>query len=233
MPAKNRIKTYVEDSFYHIYNRGVEKRQIFMDEQDIGVFLSYLKTYLLPRDDKVLKSITADPRKSYKEKSIASRALLLNNFSSELEMTAYTTMPNHFHFLVYQTSPDAIDRFMNSLGTRYTMYFNKRYKRVGPLFQGIYKGALVESDERLVYLSRYIHRNILSLPKELQRKFPSSYPVYLNQIKQEWVKPERILAHFSKAEYDSYREFVEIEDMDENNKEAVTLSKVALDIESE
>ena len=233
MPAKNRIKTYVEDSFYHIYNRGVEKRQIFMDERDIGVFLSYIKTYLLPRDDKALKSITADPRTSYKEKSIASRALLLNNFSSELEMTAYTTMPNHFHFLVYQTSPDAIDRFMNSLGTRYTMYFNKRYQRVGPLFQGLYKGVLVESDEQLLYLSRYIHRNIRSLPQELQLKYPSSYPVYLNQIKQEWVKPERILAHFSKAEYDSYREFVEIEDMDENNKEAVTLSKVALDIESE
>jgi len=233
MPARNRLKTYVEDSFYHIYNRGVEKRQIFMDEQDIGVFLSYLKTYLLPRDEKTLKDIVVDPRKNPKERGDASRLLALNNFSAELEMTAYTTMPNHFHFLVYQTTPDAIDRFMNSLGTRYTMYFNKRYQRVGPLFQGIYKGALVESDERLLYLSRYIHRNIRSLPPELQLKYPSSYPIYLGLAKQEWVKPERILAYFSKAEYDSYREFVNIEDMDENNKEAIILSKVALDIESE
>jgi REP element-mobilizing transposase RayT len=201
-----------------------------MDEQDIGVFLSYIKTYLLPRDEKTLKNIIADPVKLYKERIDASRALLLNNFSSELEMTAYTTMPNHFHFLVYQTAPDTIDRFMNSLGTRYTMYFNKRYKRVGPLFQGIYKGVLVESDEQSLYLSRYIHRNVRSLPEELRSKFPSSYPVYLGKTKQEWVKPERILAHFSTAEYDSYREFVEIEDMDENNKEAVTLSKVGLDI---
>src|SRR3990167_5318888 len=227
MPAKNRIKPYVENSFYHLYNRGVEKRRIFMDEQDIGVFLSYLKTYLLPKDEKGLRDIIADPRKNPKEKDDASRLLVLNNFSAELEMTSYATMPNHFHFLVYQTSPDAIDRFMNSLGTRYTMYFNKRYQRVGPLFQGLYKGVLVESDEQLLYLSRYIHRNIRSLPQELQLKYPSSYPVYLNQIKQEWVKPERVLAHFSKAEYDSYLEFVEIEDMDESNKEAVILSKVA------
>lgn len=233
MPAKNRIKTYVEDSFYHIYNRGVEKRQIFMDEQDIGVFLSYLKTYLLPRDDKSLKDIIVDSLKSPKDRSDASRILALNNFSTDLEMTAYTTMPNHFHFLVYQTVPDAIDRFMNSLCTRYTMYFNKRYDRVGPLFQGIYKGVLIDSDERLLYLSRYIHRNIRSLPPELQLKYPSSYPVYLGTSKQEWVKPERILAHFSTAEYDSYREFVEIEDMDENNKEASTLLKVAIDTESE
>ncbi|KKQ38573.1 MAG: hypothetical protein US55_C0004G0023 [Candidatus Levybacteria bacterium GW2011_GWC2_37_7] len=205
MPAKNRIKPYVENSCYHIFNRGVEKRRIFMDEQDIGVFLSYLKTYLLPKDEKQLRDIIADSSKSPKQKDDAARLLELNNFSGELEMVSYTTMPNHFHFLVYQEAPDAIDRFMNSLGTRYTMYFNKRYQRVGPLFQGVYKGVLVESDDQLLYLTRYIHRNILSLPRDLRDKFPSSYPVYLKQIKQEWVKPERILLNFSDSGYNSAR----------------------------
>ena len=203
-----------------------------MDEQDIGVFLSYLKTYLLPKDEKGLRDIIANPRKNPKEKDDASRLLVLNNFSAELEMISCATMPNHFHFLVYQTAPDAIDRFMNSLGTRYTMYFNKRYQRVGPLFQGIYKGVLVESDEQLLYLTRYIHRNILSLPQDLRDKFPSSYPVYLKQIKQEWVKPERILVNFSDSGYNSYREFMETDDMDENRKEALLLNKLALDFDA-
>lgn len=231
MPAKNRIKTYVENSFQHLYNRGVEKRRIFMDQQDIGVFQSYIKTYLLPKDENRLKNIIADPRKNPKEKDDASRLLALNNFSGELEMISYTTMPNHFHFLIYQTAPDAIDRFMNSLGTRYTMYFNKRYQRVGPLFQGIYKGVLVQSDEQLLYLTRYIHRNQLSIPPELRLQFPSSLPVYLGEIKQEWVKPDRILLNFSDSGYNSYREFMETDDMDENTKEALTISKVALDFD--
>lgn len=233
MPAKNRIKTYVENSYYHLYNRGVEKRRIFMDQQDVGVFSSYIKTYLLPKDEDRFKNIIADPRTTPKEKDDASRLLSLNNFSGELEMIAYTTMPNHFHFLIYQTAPDTIDRFMNSLGTRYTMYFNKRYQRVGPLFQGLYKGVLVESDEQLLYLTRYIHRNQLSLPQDQRIQFPSSLPVYLGETKQEWVKPDRILLNFSDSGYNSYREFMETDDMDENTKEALTISKVALDLSAD
>ena len=55
MPAKNRIKSYQAESYYHLYNRGVEKRIIFQDEQDYAVFLSYLQTYLLPKDEKSLR----------------------------------------------------------------------------------------------------------------------------------------------------------------------------------
>src|SRR3989338_7580663 len=229
MPAKNRIKPYVENSFYHLYNRGVEKRQIFMDAQDYGVFLSYLKTYLLPKDEKRLKDIIADPRKNPKEKGDASDLLVLNNFADELELNSFIAMPNHFHFLVYQTLPNAIDRFMNSLWTRYAMYFNKRYDRVGPLFQGCYKGALVETDERLLYLSRYIHRNSRSLPEGLRQTIPSSYPVYLGKIRQEWVKPERILSNFNGMGYDSYQSFVESDDNDEEIKAAISIEILALD----
>lgn len=232
MPAKNRIKQYVENSFYHLYNRGVEKRQIFMDEQDYSVFLSYLKTYLLPKDEKQLKDIIADPRKNPKEKGDASDLLVLNNFADELELNSYTTMPNHFHFLVYQTTPNTIDRFMNSLGTRYTMYFNKRYNRVGPLFQGCYKGVLVETDEQLLYMSRYIHRNSWYLPERLRQTIPSSYPVYLGKIHQEWVKPERILSNFAVTGFNSYQSFVESDDNDEEVKAAITIDKLAFDLET-
>ena len=159
MPAKNSIKTYTENGYYHLYNRGVEKRTIFQGEQDYAVFLSYLKTYLMPKNEDDLRQKLADPTISYKEKENIIKLLRLNNFADEITLIAYCLMPNHFHFLVKQNSANGIDRFMNSLGTRYTMYFNRKYKRVGSLYQDVYKAVMVGSDEQLLHLTRYIHRN--------------------------------------------------------------------------
>ena len=80
MAAKNSIKIYVEDGYYHIYNRGVEKRLIFLDQQDYGVFISYLKEYLSPKDEKSLRQKLSNPDTSYKEKDKTLKALRLNNF---------------------------------------------------------------------------------------------------------------------------------------------------------
>ena len=111
-------------------------------------------------------------------------------------------MPNHFHFFVKQKSLGSIDNFMNSLATRYTMYFNRKYKRVGHLYQGVYKAVLITSDEQFVHLSVYIHKQ--SLPSQ-----PSSYSDYLLKSKTEWVHPEDVLLYFSKSENrHSYENFV-------------------------
>jgi len=157
MPAKNRTKIYVENGYYHLYNRGVEKRNIFLDQQDYGVFLCYLKEYLTPRDEKQLKKILANTKTSYREKAKILKILALNNFSEEITLIAYCLMPNHFHFLLKQKNAGSIDQLMNSLGTRYTMYFNKKYNRVGVLYQGVYKAVLVSTDDQLLHLTRYIH----------------------------------------------------------------------------
>ncbi|MBI4991459.1 transposase [Candidatus Gottesmanbacteria bacterium] len=175
MPSKNEVKIYRENTFYHLYNRGVEKRIIFIDQQDYSVFLSYLKAYLLPKDEESLQKKLADKKTNYKEKDTIIKLLRLNNFSETLELLAYYLMPNHFHFLVYQKTADAIDKFMNSLITRYVMYFNRKYKRVGPLFQGIYKAVSVETNEQLIHLSRYIHLQSLALQGQpLQGNQPSN-----------------------------------------------------------
>ncbi|MCL5784741.1 MAG: transposase [Patescibacteria group bacterium] len=221
MPAKNSIKTYQENSYYHLYNRGVEKRPIFQDDQDYIVFLSYIKEYLLPKDENALKNKLADPNTSYKEKDKILRALRLNNFHDEIELIAYCLMPNHFHFLVRQKSTISIDRFMNSLGIRYAMYFNRKYTRVGALFQDVYKAVLVESDPQLLNLSRYIHRNPISNSTKSKSASqvdvlcayfsqPSSLPEYLGQRKTEWIHPEEILSYFSKTNPQlSYQAFIE------------------------
>jgi len=163
MPAKNSRKIFAPNSYYHIYNRGVEKRTIFLEDIDYNVFLSYIQTYILPKDEKTLNYIISDPKAEWKEKNKAIKLLRLNNFFKSLSLISYALMPNHFHFLVKQKEENIIDRFMNSFCTRYSMYFNKKYKRIGTLFQGVYKAVLVDSDEQLHHLSRYIHRNPLPL----------------------------------------------------------------------
>ncbi len=212
MAAKNSVKDFVPGGIYHIYNRGVEKRIIFLDDQDRAVFLSYLKTYLLPKDEKALHGVLANSNSSYKEKDLALKALKLNNFADSMTLLSYCLMPNHFHFLVKQTDADTIDRFMNSFGVRYSMYFNRKYRRVGPLFQGIYKAVLVTTDEQLLHLSRYIHRNPIALASQdtLLRGYSySSYPQYLGLNHAAWVHPEDILAYFSKSQHQGYQKFVE------------------------
>lgn len=211
MPAKNSIKQFISDSYYHLYNRGVEKRKIFLDEQDYSIFLSYLRTYLLPKDINNLETILANPEASWKEKDKALKLLRMNNFYSTLILLAYCLMPNHFHLLIRQIDSTTIDRFMNSLCTRYSMYFNRKYKRVGKLFQGVYKAVLVTTDEQLLHLTRYIHCNPSLQGIALRSYNYSSYPEYLGSRHTEWITRETVIAHFTKTGFNSYQFFVEDE----------------------
>lgn len=202
MPAKNSTKTYVENGYYHIYNRGVEKRKIFMDRQDYAVFLSYLKEYLLPKNEKELYERLSDPNISSRERDKVLKIISLNNFNKEISFLAYALMPNHFHFFIKQKSAGTIDRFMNSLATRYTMYFNRKYKRVGHLYQDVYKAVTVTDEKQFIYLSSYIHKQ--ALPYQ-----PSSYTDYIGNSKTAWVYPDEILSFFSKINPSlSYENFV-------------------------
>ena len=223
MPGKNVLKVYLENSYYHLYNRGVEKRKIFQGEQDYAVFLSYLKNYLLPKDEKNLRQLLSVPNISYREKDNLLQLLHLNNFADQVTLIAYCLMPNHFHLLLKQNSKIAIDRFMRSLCTRYTMFFNKKYKRVGPLCQSVYKAVPVESDEQLLYLTSYIHRNPLSETDNLFSQ-PSSLAEYLGQRNTSWLHPEEILKFFSKSNPNiSYDTFVR------QSEDLSSVSKLLLD----
>ena len=221
MPSANETKEYVENGYYHIYNRGVEKRLIFQDEQDSVVFLSYLKEYLLPKNEEELSKKLSDQNLPYKERVKTIRLLRMNNFADEITLLAYCLMPNHFHMLIKQKSASSIDKFMNSMATRYTMYFNQKYKRVGPLYQGVYKAVLITRDEQLLHLTRYIHQNPQGKKKHLEKSHaenllysqPSSYPEYAGKRKTMWIKCEEILAYFSKTNSKfSYEAFVNSEE---------------------
>lgn len=211
MPSRNIIRQFTENGVYHVYNRGVEKRDIFLDDQDYAVFLHLLKYYLSPIDPKEVH-----PLMEFQNFAVI-KPKPLSNIEKEVNLIAYCLMPNHFHLLIQQISIDGITKLLRRVSTTYAMYFNKRYKRVGYLFQGPYKAKLVENDSYLLHLSRYIHLN----PSELIRRnlidYPySSYKYYLGTAKAGWVKPDLILAYFDKSkllpslnEYPSYQRFVE------------------------
>lgn len=209
MTAKNAIKIYVENGFYHAYNRGVEKRDIFLDTQDYQVFLHFLKRYLTKPPE---SSDRVTPGWKF-------------DLFDKIQLIAYCLMPNHFHLMLKQSTKETMIEFMRSLSNSYVRYFNEKYRRVGPLFQGRYKAVLVEGESYLLHLTCYIHLN----PQELEdfeearpgtrsglRDYPySSYGEYLGIRNTTWIHPEEILVFFKTAQKTnpkdilSYQSFVE------------------------
>lgn len=213
MPSKNAIKEYEAGAYYHIYNRGVEKRLIFLDDQDYKTFLSYLKFYLTIPKPEIIQSLQGVSLKAIPPSRIS------RNYQGEIILLAYCLMPNHFHLLVRQNSDSAINFFMRSLATKYVRYFNTRYNRIGHLFQDTYKAVKIETENQWIHLSKYIHRNPLDLPtyKESPCRLSdfnySSYPNYLGLYQQSWINPQEILSCFGRNPSASYEKFV-TEDQD-------------------
>lgn len=211
MPARNVVKTYLENSYYHIYNRGIEKRIIFLDESDCVMFLFYLKLYLQPKLE-LIQEISIKPNRKLR--------FLLSNLSEEVTLISYSLMPNHIHLLVKQTTIDGITKLMRRLTTAYVMYFNRKYDRVGPLFQNKYKACIIDSDEYLLHLSRYIHLNPVNLNTIIDFTNYSSYANFIGKRRSSWLNPNDVLQHFSTnpdtvPQYE-YKKFVE--DFNKNQK---------------
>lgn len=183
MPSRNRVKIYAGDSFYHIYNRGVNKRRIFIEEDDYAVFLNLIKRYL-----------GSAPIKDKKGREY-------DWLHDDLELLAFCLMPNHFHLLIYQKSPESMTRLLRGVGGSYTTYFNKKYGRIGPLFQDRFKASRIDNQAYLQHISRYIHLN----PEDYRGWDFSSYPHYLGKKQAAWLTHDRITEMFEK---DEYKEFV-------------------------
>ena len=132
-------------AFVHAYNRGVNKSLIFLDDQDYRNFIYRAK---------ILLGIEPLPKRTVKG-GLRLKPLPVKS----LEILCYCLMPNHFHFLVKQNETDGLRMFLHRLCTSYSSYFNKKYKRVGHIFQGIYKSKQILEDSYLTQLTGYIHLN--------------------------------------------------------------------------
>jgi putative transposase len=139
-----------EGEYYHLYNRGVEKRDIFLTQDDRNRFKRLL--YLANGTERFIFRDIED--KELKE---------IGRGEPLVAIAAWVLMPNHFHILVREVVEGGTTTFMKKLCTGYSTYFNKRHGRVGPLFQGRYKSQHVESDTHLKYLFAYIHLNPVKL----------------------------------------------------------------------
>lgn len=201
MPAKNIVKSFIPNGYYHIYNRGVEKRDIFLDKQDCVVFQRYLKLYL--GNPQEVKNIQI-PRV---------QVFLQNNMHDEIDLLSFSLMPNHIHLQLKQKNTDSISRFMKRLTTSYVMYFNRKYKRVGALFQNVYKAAYIPNELYLLHLSRYIHLNPQNITHPLIDFLDfCSFPYYLAEKEASWIKKDEILSYFNSYKAnnkgESYKDFV-------------------------
>ena len=132
-------KLFAPDNYYHIYNRGNAKQNIFLDNQDFNFFISKLKQNLMPNDEDKTRMILLPP----------------NSFS----IINYCLMPNHFHILLKQNIEIPTSKLLSKLCTSYSKYFNKKYDRVGHVFQDQFKQVLIDGNSYLVWLSAYIHQN--------------------------------------------------------------------------
>ncbi|MDO8474224.1 MAG: transposase [bacterium] len=164
---------FEKGKIYHVYNRGVEKRSIFLSEGDRWRFLQGLYLFndetgsanLLYRLEQEKGKMHFGILREYMARHGAKRKPLVRIMADCLKS-------NHFHMAIEETTENGISRFMQKLGTGYTKYFNTKYERVGPLFQGPFKAVEVKSDEQLMYLLAYI--NAINPGQELEPELKSA-----------------------------------------------------------
>ncbi|MCX6757431.1 MAG: transposase [Candidatus Nomurabacteria bacterium] len=137
-----RKQSFAINEFYHLYNRGTEKRTIFLEKKDYEHFLFLMHICNTSKSIELRKI----------GKNFDRKETLVN-------IGAYCLMPNHFHILGYEKIEGGISKYMLKLLTAYTMYFNKKYKRTGKLYEGVFKSIHVNTDRYLKYLYSYIHLN--------------------------------------------------------------------------
>lgn len=169
MKVKNKDRSFAAPAYYHVFNRGVGKQKIFHDVNDRQKFLSLIDRYT---------TNTSHERRGDK--------LAYPTF--DVKIVAYCLMGNHFHILIYHESPHEISNFMKSLDTAYAMYFNLRYKRKGPLYEGIFQASEITTDSYLLHITRYIHLN----PRTYLTYKWSSLPNFLGNKSTEWLYPNLV-----------------------------------------
>ncbi|OGG41036.1 hypothetical protein A2118_02665 [Candidatus Kaiserbacteria bacterium GWA2_50_9] len=139
-----------EGEYYHLYNRGVEKRDVFLTREDRNRFKRLL--------------YVANGTEHFVYRDIEKKALKeIDRGEPLVAIAAWVLMPNHFHILVKEIMEGGTALFMRKLCTGYSSYFNKRHDRIGHLLQGRYKSQHVLEDTHLKYLFAYIHLNPLKL----------------------------------------------------------------------
>lgn len=190
-----RKDPFITGEYYHIYNRGIDKREIFKSINDYERFIMLLYICNSNKEQSFrLDNLINQQHKSFEEIMVLDREKIL------VSIGAWCLMTNHFHILVRQEIDGGITKFMKKLGTAYSMYFNIKYVRTGSLFGGLFKAKLVgNNDNYLKQLLAYIHLN------PLEKSFPDL------ENKKEIYDQDQMKNFLDLYRYSSYQDYLGID----------------------
>jgi len=189
-----REDPFITGEYYHLYNRGIDKRVIFKLERDWERFMMLL--YLSNSE----KSFRLDDLLNKQEKTFK-QILKVDKDKPLISIGAWCLMTNHFHLLVRQEVDGGITKFMRKLGTGYSMFFNIKYQRQGALFGGPFKSRCIKTDDNYMrQLFGYIHLNALDI------KFSGWEKRDKNDNKDEISMKEFLDSY----RYSSYQDYIEV-----------------------
>jgi len=206
-----KIRDIAPGEYYHVFNRGAHKTNLFRDEKDWLRFL-FLALYCqssVPIQN-IARYISPDALTAGFAIPKALQDEILRNRT--VELVSFCIMPNHFHLLVRELEEGGIAQYLQRIAAGYTLYFNQKYKMSGHVFQGRYKSVHVRDNEQLLYLSAYIHRNPHEIVKWKYSEHKYPYSSFQDLIgKNRWglfVKGEEITEQFIGTKTSNYEDFV-------------------------
>lgn len=174
---------FVNEHFYHVYNRGVDKRCIFKDKREYDRFIRYLFEF-----NSLLRIV------NFKRDVLGRASDIAKDRTCLVDIICFCLMPNHFHLILRQILDGGITKFMHKLETGHAMYFNKKNSRTGALFEGRFKAIYIGEDEYLTHLSRYIHLNPVGLIE----------PDWKEKGVKNWKRANKFLREYKWFSYSDY-----------------------------
>lgn len=184
-----RKTAFANGEFYHIYNRGTDRRIVFANNYDFQRFLQSMQEFN-----------SVDPIGSIYQNSFH-EPQLRRPTSKLVNIACYCLNPNHYHMILEQCVNGGISEFMKRLSGGYTKHFNFKHKRSGVLFQGKFKANHIDSNEYLLHASAYVNLNGL-VHKLKDKQFYSSWEEFIGADSEVICKKNIILNQFqNKNEY--------------------------------
>lgn len=189
---------------YHVFTKSIAEFKIFNNKSSYRRMIEVMRYYQKKPLIKFSRFIKSQKiiQKNFKKSPF-------NDKEKLVEIIAYCLMPTHLHLILKQLKENSISIFMSNILNSYTRYFNTKHKRKGPLWEGRFKNVLIENDEQLLHLTRYIHLNPITayLVGKPEDWFASSYKEYLLEVENE----DRLCNYNEILEINPklYKEFVE------------------------
>lgn len=219
-----RKTPFAPGEYYHLYNRGIRKQNIFRKDRD---WLRLLFCLLHFQSPLIFENIGQDLRQFQRWFSLGSGDSSLANVSKSyrektgeiairrtVTLISFALMSNHFHLLVREDKEGGISAYMQRVLNSFTKYFNTKYKESGHLFQGPFQSVHVADNDQLLYTSAYIHRH-----RREARSPWSSYQDYVSANR--WpslLDPTAVLEQFESPK--DYRQWVETSGAKETKRPA-------------